>query len=241
MQSRVRHDLATKQQSPQEKSPGAECPSGRCLGSAAIASLSRQHSQTIPRVPRVAEFIESVPILRDFKAEPGCSQLMLLQHDWPCRCNTNSQATCLSWPSQGKIWESYQDLEYPGEHDTEGPFLSLSLFSCSVVSDSCNPMGCSLPGSSVHAILQARIGEWLAISFSRGSSQPRNRTWVSCIASRFFTNWARRDRRPTSILRLSICVFEPVLPYAAPNQTSRCYSFSHRNFNHSLQNSLFGS
>ena len=51
-------------------------------------------------------------------------------------------------------------------------------------------MDCSLPGSSVRGIIQARILEWVAISFSRGSSQPRNRTWVSCIAGRFFTDWA---------------------------------------------------
>ena len=48
-------------------------------------------------------------------------------------------------------------------------------------------MNCSLPGSSVHGIPQARILEWVAISFSRGSSQPRDKTWISCIASRLFT------------------------------------------------------
>ena len=53
-------------------------------------------------------------------------------------------------------------------------------------SDSCDLMGCSPPGSSVHGIFQARILKWIAISFSRGSSQPRNRTQVSCIAGRFF-------------------------------------------------------
>ena len=42
-------------------------------------------------------------------------------------------------------------------------------------------MDCSLPGSSVHGILQARILEWLAVPFSRGSSHPRDRTHVSCI------------------------------------------------------------
>ena len=51
-------------------------------------------------------------------------------------------------------------------------------------------MDCSLPGSSVHGILQARILEWVAISFSRGSSQPRDWTQVSCIAGRFLTIWA---------------------------------------------------
>ena len=54
----------------------------------------------------------------------------------------------------------------------------------------CDPMGCSPPGSSVHGIFQARILEWVAISFSRGSSRPRDQTWLSCIASRCFTSWA---------------------------------------------------
>ena len=53
-------------------------------------------------------------------------------------------------------------------------------------------MDCSLPGSSVHGIFQARILEWIAISFSRGSSQPRDRTWVSHIIGRCFTIWATR-------------------------------------------------
>ena len=50
----------------------------------------------------------------------------------------------------------------------------------------CNPMDCSLPGSSVRGILQAKIPEWVAIPFSRGSSQPRDRTQVSHIADGFF-------------------------------------------------------
>ena len=48
----------------------------------------------------------------------------------------------------------------------------------------------SPPGSAVHGILWARILEWVAIPFSRGSSQPRDQTHVSCIASRFFTTEA---------------------------------------------------
>ena len=59
----------------------------------------------------------------------------------------------------------------------------------------CNFMDCGPPGSSVHGILQARILEWVAILSSRGSSQPRNRTPVSCIAGRFFTLWATREPR----------------------------------------------
>ena len=51
----------------------------------------------------------------------------------------------------------------------------------------CDPMDCSLPGSSVHGLLQIRILEEVAVTFSRGSSQPRDRTQVSGIAARFFT------------------------------------------------------
>ena len=51
----------------------------------------------------------------------------------------------------------------------------------------CDPMGCSPPGFSIHGILQARILQWVAIPFSRGTSQPRDRTLVSCLAGRFFT------------------------------------------------------
>ena len=51
----------------------------------------------------------------------------------------------------------------------------------------CDPVDCSPPGFYVHGIYQARILEWVAISFSRGSSQPRDQTRVSCIASQFFT------------------------------------------------------
>ena len=56
----------------------------------------------------------------------------------------------------------------------------------------CDPMEGNLPDSAVQGIFQARKLEWIAISFSRGSSQPRDRTRVSCIADRHFTIWAMR-------------------------------------------------
>ena len=56
----------------------------------------------------------------------------------------------------------------------------------------CNPVDISSPGSSVHGISQARILEWVAIPFSRGSSWPRDWTWVSCIVGRRFTVWTTR-------------------------------------------------
>ena len=52
---------------------------------------------------------------------------------------------------------------------------------------------CSPPGSSVHGILQARILEWVAIPFSRGSLKSRDWTWLFCIAGRFFIVWATRE------------------------------------------------
>ena len=57
----------------------------------------------------------------------------------------------------------------------------------------CDPMDCNLLGFSIHRILQARTLEWIAISFSRGSSQPRDRTRVSRIGGRRFNLWATRD------------------------------------------------
>ena len=66
----------------------------------------------------------------------------------------------------------------------------LVIQSCPTV---CKPMDCSPPGSSVHEILQARIPEWIAISFSKGSSRLRDWTWVSCIPGRCFNLWVTRE------------------------------------------------
>ena len=63
-----------------------------------------------------------------------------------------------------------------------------------------DPVNCSPPGSSVHGILQARILERVAIPFSRRSSQPRDRTQFSCIASEFFTIWDTMDCSPLEFL-----------------------------------------
>ena len=61
-------------------------------------------------------------------------------------------------------------------------FFQWWWFSPSVVSNTCDPMDCGLPCSSGHGIFQARILEWVAISFSKGSSQPRDQTCISCTA-----------------------------------------------------------
>ena len=72
----------------------------------------------------------------------------------------------------------------------------------------CNPMDCSPTGSSVHGISQARILEWVAISFSRGSSWPRDQTQVPCLSGRLFTIWATRE---------ALCILWKLLsPYNVP-------------------------
>src|SRR5574339_127357 len=74
---------------------------------------------------------------------------------------------------------------------TTGKTIALTRWIFSSVAQSCptlcNPMDCSLPGSSVHGIFQAIVLEWIAISFSRGSSCPRDQTQVSRIVDRRFT------------------------------------------------------
>ena len=66
----------------------------------------------------------------------------------------------------------------------------LPIFPCLTAQLCLTLCNCSPPGSSVYGILQARIRKWVSIPFSRGFSQSRDWTWVSCIAGRFFTNRA---------------------------------------------------
>ena len=81
-------------------------------------------------------------------------------------------------------------------------WLCAGTLSCSVLSTLCYPWNCSPPGSSVHGPLQARIWEWVAKLSSRGSSQPRDRTCVSCIAGGFFSCWAIEESE------LTTCIFD---------------------------------
>ena len=73
----------------------------------------------------------------------------------------------------------------------------------------CDPIDCSPPCPSVHGISQARILEWVAISFSRGSSWSKDRTPFSCTAGRFFTIWAWGSPTILNTERslLDICLF----------------------------------
>ena len=87
------------------------------------------------------------------------------------------------------------EIDNPHDLYTKCNFNSLiNIFVSGLVTQSCltlwDPTNCSLSGSSIHGIPQARILEWIAVPFSRGSSWPRDLTQVSCTTSRFFTIWA---------------------------------------------------
>ena len=82
--------------------------------------------------------------------------------------------------------------------------IGISMYLCFCVKESesevaqlcltlCDPVDYSLPGFSVHGVFQARVLEWVAIAFSRGSSRPRDQTRVSRIVGRRFTLWATRE------------------------------------------------
>jgi len=100
-----------------------------------------------------------------------------------------------TWPLKSrthKIWSNIFSVLRQISQDLECMYIQQNYISrikvlVSHVQTLCDPMDCSLPGSSVYEILQARILEWITISFSRGSSLPRDQTWVSSIAGRFFT------------------------------------------------------
>ena len=118
-----------------------------------------------------------------------------------CQCQFHSQHTAVLPSSLGLWWGEGQRGDKPGfgvrcvfVSQTSSNVLETQrgslLFGHSVRSDACNPMDCSLPGSSVHGITEARILEWAAISFSRKSSQPRDQTSISCIGKWILQHWA---------------------------------------------------
>ena len=90
-------------------------------------------------------------------------------------------------PASPALAAGFFTTEPPGKSYVTAYVHAKSLQSCPTL---CDPMDCSPPGSVVHGILQARTLEWVALPSSRGSSQPRDGTHVSCgswLAGRFFT------------------------------------------------------
>ena len=88
-------------------------------------------------------------------------------------------------------------------------------------------MDCSLQGSSIHGIFQARILEWVAISFSKASSQPWVSTWVSHISGRRFTIWATKEAHESrSIVSDSLRPHGLYSPWNSPGQNTGVGSLS---------------
>ena len=85
------------------------------------------------------------------------------------------------------IWGIWEDHRMPVQKICS---MLLLVESCPTL---CDPTDCSPPGSSVHGISQARVIEWVAISFSRGSSQPRDGTCISCIDRRILYYWSTSE------------------------------------------------
>ena len=112
-------------------------------------------------------------------------------------------------------------------------------------------MDCSLPGSSVHGIFQARTLEWVAISFSRGSSQPRDGTHISCIGRQIPYHWATRGLSLAYVIihtykngqpwglcclpkYLTLCLWNVFLPWT--DLLSLCYGSLLNSFLHEARN-----
>ena len=101
-----------------------------------------------------------------------------------------------SWKKKKNMKKNQQCEMYVFPSRDEEMSVFMHVYSMSVAQSYptlCDPMDCSPPGSSVHGILQARVLKWVAIPFSRESSQPRDWIQVSCLAGRFFTIWATRE------------------------------------------------
>ena len=99
-----------------------------------------------------------------------------------------------------RMWMVYSILT-ESQKETHFSRVCVCCYFSRVWSTLCDPVGCNPPGSPVHGIFPARILEWVAISFSRGSSWPRDRTQVSRTVGRHITIWATRE-----ILRKRITV-----------------------------------
>ena len=117
---------------------------------------------------------------------PPTHKELRIYHFFSCNNNKKSWIHDFSWTHRRTEFTGKTSTLKSGKKKSESEVTQ----SCPTL---CDPMDCSLPGSSVHGIFQASVLEWVAISFSRGSSQPRDQTWVSRIVGRCFTIWATRE------------------------------------------------
>ena len=144
-------------------------------------------STTTNKLVEVMEF--QLGYLRSWK-------MLLLKCRAQCAAHLENSAVATGL---GKVFSfQFQRKAMPNNAQTTAQLhTSHTLAKWSEVAQWCptlhDPIDHSLPGFSVHGIFQARVLEWVAISFSRGSSRPRDQTQVSYIADRRFTLWATRE------------------------------------------------
>ena len=120
-----------------------------------------------------------------------------LQHFWAEETSSQRRGNNESGESNGNQSDVYRATNLAKVETTDfvRVYVCYITQSCLTL---CDPMDCSPPGSSLHGIFQAEALEWVAISFSRGSSQPGDQTWVFHITSRFSSIWGIRK----ALLRL---------------------------------------
>ena len=115
---------------------------------------------------------------------------------WISHLHSHNAEECIT-----SMYKMLRDFHCKYERETfslktqnlKSTIVAVELLSCLTL---CDPMDYSLPGFSLLGIFQARILEWVAISFSKGFSWPRDGSRVSCIAGRFFTIWAKKSTIP---------------------------------------------
>ena len=141
-------------------------------------AVSRKTGEVLCRVSVSWDLADGFPMIR-LRLNVGRKFSISIPRDWGCLLST----AVLS-PLCMDVLTSHLTL---GEQVTK---CSLAQgWSCEVKVAQLCPALCDPMDYTAHGILQARILEWVAYPFSRGSSQPRNRTWVSHLAGGFFANW----------------------------------------------------
>ena len=128
-----------------------------------------------------------------YPRSPPWVHLMYTSIEWNYNCPTRYQllqgmAVTYFCDPQEPVWHLEESI-HPEIIKWMNEWMNSVLVAQSCLT-LCDPVHYSSPDSFVHGILQARILEWVAIPFSRGSFWPRDRTPISCIAGRFFTIWA---------------------------------------------------
>ena len=137
---------------------------------------------------------------------PAIQKTRIWSLDWedPLEEAMETQSSILAWRipmDRGAQWTTVHAVAktWTTQHRLKYTCGALVTKSCAANGD---PMDCSQTGSSGHEISQARMLEWVVISVSRPTTQPRDRTWVSCLAGGFFTDWVTKEAQ-----NIYVCIY----------------------------------